>query len=40
MEFVQKYFIPNRSFDLGDIAADSIGCFIGFIYSSRKYIKK
>jgi len=30
MEFVQKYFIPNRSFDEGDIIADMIGA--GFAY--------
>lgn len=40
MEFVQKYFIPNRSFDVGDIAADAVGCTIGFLYSWRRYIKK
>jgi VanZ family protein len=38
MEFVQKYFIANRSFDAGDIVADAVGCTIGFLYSSRKYI--
>ena len=31
MEFVQKYFIPNRSFDEGDIVADAVGCTIGFL---------
>lgn len=40
MEFVQKYFIPNRSFDGGDIIADGVGCIIGFLYSWRRYIKK
>jgi VanZ family protein len=40
MEFVQKYFIPNRSFDPGDIAADALGCAAGFIYCTRRYIKK
>lgn len=39
MEFVQKYFIPNRSFDVGDIIADGVGCTLGFIYSIRRYIK-
>ena len=28
MEFVQKYWIPNRSFELGDIVADSAGCLL------------
>lgn len=31
MEFVQKYFIPNRSFDLTDILADAIGSFLGYL---------
>jgi VanZ family protein len=39
MEFVQKYFIPNRSFDLLDILADTAGCGIGVLISSW-YIKK
>jgi VanZ family protein len=39
MEFVQRYFIPNRSFDVGDIAADAFGCALGVIYSIRRYIK-
>ncbi len=29
MEFVQKYWIPNRSFELNDIVADSCGCLLG-----------
>jgi len=32
MEFFQKYFVPTRSFDLGDILADAIGAFIAWIY--------
>ncbi len=39
MEFVQKYFIPNRSFDGGDIIADGIGCVVGVLYSHKRYIK-
>jgi VanZ family protein len=31
MEFVQKYLIPFRSFDIGDIAADGMGCLMGYI---------
>jgi len=30
MEFVQNNFIPNRSFDYGDIAADFVGCLAGW----------
>ncbi|MDP4263926.1 MAG: VanZ family protein [Bacteroidota bacterium] len=40
MEFVQKYFIPNRSFDIGDMVADAAGCVAGFLFSTRRYIKK
>jgi VanZ family protein len=39
MEFVQKYLIPNRSFDPGDIVADGIGCAIGFFGALRVYKK-
>jgi VanZ family protein len=30
MEYVQKYFIPFRDFELGDIIADMIGCSIAY----------
>jgi len=40
MEFIQKYFIPNRSFDLGDIGADLIGSVLGLLFSMGLYIKK
>ena len=40
MEFVQKYFIPNRSFDEGDIIADVVGCTLGVLFSLGRYIKK
>jgi VanZ family protein len=40
MEFVQLYFIPFRSFDVGDIAADAIGCALGWLFCTRRYIKK
>ena len=33
MEYVQKYFIPRRDFDLEDILADLIGSALGFIIS-------
>jgi hypothetical protein len=40
MEFVQKYFIPFRSFDVLDILADGIGCAVGLVFSIRRYIKR
>jgi VanZ family protein len=38
MEFIQKYFIPNRDFDIYDIAADCAGALCGFIVV-RKFVK-
>ena len=32
MEFVQQNFIPNRSFDLLDIAADGVGSFLPILF--------
>lgn len=40
IEFIQRYFIPNRSFDTGDIMADGVGALTGVIYSFKRYIKK
>ena len=39
MELVQKYFIPFRSFDPGDIIADGIGCAAGYFFSIKKLLK-
>jgi glycopeptide antibiotics resistance protein len=38
IEFIQKYFIPFRSFDIGDIAADIVGCLIGYYVAKKKFI--
>lgn len=38
-EFIQKYYIPFRSYDLWDWAADSVGAFVAWFYW-RKKIKK
>lgn len=32
MEFVQKYWVANRSFDGADIIADGIGCFLPLLF--------
>jgi VanZ family protein len=40
IEFIQRYFIPNRSFDIGDIIADGVGSLTGVIFSLKRYIKK
>lgn len=33
MEYVQKYYVANRSFDVTDILADGAGCIIGWWFS-------
>ena len=38
-EFIQKYFVPSRSFDLLDWTADSLGAFIAFWVSSKKFLR-
>ncbi|MBS1735514.1 MAG: VanZ family protein [Bacteroidetes bacterium] len=38
IEFIQKYFVPGRSFDLFDWLADSIGVALAFLFC-RRYIK-
>jgi VanZ family protein len=40
MEFIQKEYVPNRSFDIGDIFADAGGSLLGIIFTSRVYTKK
>lgn len=40
MEIVQKDFIPNRSFDMLDIVADTAGALVGYIFSSWLYLKR
>lgn len=40
IEFIQKYYIPNRSFDLLDWAADTVGVIIVFIFLRKNTLKK
>ena len=40
MEYVQRDFVPNRSFDVGDIIADGVGCLLGTGFSWFRFIKK
>ena len=35
LEFIQKYFIPNRDFDIYDIVADTLGAIAGFLIVRR-----
>lgn len=37
-EFIQKYWIPGRSFDLLDWAADSFGALVALLYCKKKYL--
>jgi VanZ family protein len=36
MELIQHFFVSNRSFDWGDVAADAAGCLLGFFLSKRQ----
>lgn len=36
IEFVQRDFIPNRSFDVWDIAADTVGSIAAFFWCNKK----
>ena len=38
-ECVQGFFIPGRSYDLLDWAADCVGVFIAFWYCRQKFLK-
>ncbi len=40
MEFVQKYFIPNRTCDVDDMLADGIGCLAAYFWWRRKFKKQ
>ncbi len=36
IEIIQRDYIPNRSFDIWDIVADTIGSILAFIWFKRK----
>lgn len=38
-EFIQKFFIPGRSFDLLDWAADSVGVVLAVFICRKLYLK-
>ncbi len=38
-EFIQKYFISGRAFDLVDWAADSFGAFIAYLFCKKVFTK-
>ena len=37
IEFIQKYYIPNRSFDLLDWAADSLGALLALVLAKKTF---
>lgn len=37
-EYLQKFFVPQRAFDLLDWAADSLGVAIAYIFCYKKYL--
>lgn len=39
LEMVQHFFIPQRSFELGDIVADVIGCLLAVVIAKQKFTK-
>jgi hypothetical protein len=39
VEFIQKYWVPNRSFDLFDLLADMAGAVLGLMVWLRVYKK-
>lgn len=39
-EFIQKYLVINRAFDLLDWVADSFGALASFIFCRKTYVKK
>ena len=39
IEFIQRFFIPGRSFDLLDWAADSFGVLVAVIACRKFYLK-
>ena len=43
IEVIQKYFTANRSFELLDVAADTIGALMGaliFRFIGKRFLKK
>ncbi len=40
MEFVQKYLVTGRSFDVNDIFIDSVGSLLAYVSARQFYAKK
>ena len=39
-EFIQKFFVPGRSFDMLDWAADSLGALLAYWFCKKKFMKR
>ena len=39
IEFIQRDYIENRSFDIGDIIADTVGCAIALAIVMKRWLK-
>jgi VanZ family protein len=39
IEFIQHFWIPGRSMDLYDFVADSLGCYLAYLYSKRYLLR-
>ena len=39
IEFIQHFFIPGRSMDLYDFVADTLGCYIAYLYCKRYLLR-
>lgn len=39
IEFIQRDYIENRSFDIGDIIADTVGCAIALVIALKRWLK-
>ena len=39
IEFIQHFFISGRSMDLYDFVADSLGCYLAYLYCKRYLLR-
>lgn len=39
IEFIQRDYVENRSFDIGDIIADTIGCMSALFVALKRWLK-
>lgn len=39
-EFIQKFFVPGRDFDIYDWIADTVGASIGYMFCRNRFLSK